>query len=128
MLQSIVAHVATACGLETEDESFDEELLSYINGALGAISQQGCGKPEMQVADRKAEWPSILTPEELATPIAGMVPEYLVVQTRILFDPPPQGTQRFMEEHLNELLWRIGIQEGLLEKSKEEEEIQNGQV
>lgn len=107
MEKGILEHVRTSVGIDKDDTSFDVDLLVYINSALGSLTQQGAGDDKFSVIDGTDKWGDYLPPEQMDSPILGMTIEFVVLQVRILFDPPPKGTQQYMEYKLRENEWRI---------------------
>ena len=124
METSILEHIRKSVGIDKEDTSFDVDLLVYINSALGALTQQGAGRNTFSVTDESETWDNYLPPEQMGSPIFGMTVEYVVLQVRILFDPPPKGTQTYMEYKLRENEWRIQTE---VERLDREGEVNVGQ-
>lgn len=118
-MESILDHVRVAVGVSEEDTAFDNDLMIYINGALGSLTQQGAGNLDFIVKDNTEKWADYLPEDQYKSPILNLVQEYVVLHTKILFDPPPPKTQEFMERKLQENEWRIQTQVSLLEKEGE---------
>lgn len=116
MTESILQFVRVAVGLEMTDTSFDQELIVYTNSALGTLTQQGAGKRDTYIKDDTTKWSDYLPQNQFNSPILSLVQEYTVLQIRIMFDPPPQGTQKYMEEKIRENEWRIQTEVEILEK------------
>lgn len=104
---SILGSVRDAMGLGIEDDSFDSELLMHINAALLTLNQNGVGKTTI-VKDADADWESFKDPEqEEGNKLFDMVPLFVFLRTKILFDPPPPSNVKYMDDAVNEALWRL---------------------
>lgn len=120
MEESILKYVRQASGLGIDDTSFDTDLMTYINSALGSITQQGAGNPMVIVNGEDVKWSDFLDDEaQYNSPIRTMTIEFVVIQVRILFDPPPPGTQTYMEYKLRENEWRIQTEVLIIEKGED---------
>lgn len=117
--ESILKHVRQAVGIDKDDTSFDTDILVYINSALSSLTQQGAGIQNFSVITDKEQWSDYLPESQMNSPILGMTIEFVVLQVRILFDPPPVGTQTYMEYKLRENEWRIQIEVDRLEREEE---------
>ena len=106
-LESILKTVRGAMGLYVDDTSFDYDLILYINGALAILNQNGVGQP-LVVKGEDELWEQFKTPSQtIGNEIFEMVKLYVFMKTRIPFDPPSPSTLSFMQESLDELLWRL---------------------
>lgn len=104
---SILKSIRLAVGLEIEDDSFDMELLMHINGGLMTLNQNGIGRPVV-VQDDTTTWDDFKNPEQIhANEMFVAVKSYIFVKTKILFDPPPPSTIKYMSEAVDEYLWRL---------------------
>lgn len=119
--QSILKDVRRSSGLDDSDDSFDADLLLYINGAIGSMNQQGVGETGLRIKDALVRWDDLFTPEEVTTAIPNLVQEYIGVQVRVLFDPPQPSALGFMTARLRELEWRAQVEASILAK----EEVRN---
>ena len=83
-MTSILETIKQMLGIDPTDESFDNELIIFINGELSAVQKLGVGPEGYKIAGKDNIWSEFLGTrtdlEEVKTNI------YLRV--RLLFDPP----------------------------------------
>ena len=103
--QSILDTVRGAMGLVEDDSSFDPELIIHINSHLATLYQNGVGLP-IVVEDSTALW-SDLKDESKNNDMFEQIKTYIFLRTKLLFDPPPPTTAKYMDEAATELLWRL---------------------
>ena len=81
---SILDSIKQMLGIDSTDESFDKELIIYINSALSTITKIGVGPEGFKITDNTKTWPEFIGDrtdlEEVKTNV------YLRV--RLVFDPP----------------------------------------
>lgn len=105
--KSILETVRGAMGLDAEDNSFDFELLLHINNALAVLHQNAVGVP-YTVKDSLATWEELKDPLQIeGNKMFESVKQYVFLRTKILFDPPPPSTIKYMYEAADEILWRL---------------------
>ena len=122
---SILKSVRSAVGLDAEDSSFDLELLMHINGSIMILHQNGIGIP-IQVEDEDAVWEDFKNPMQAdANSMFSAAKTFIFIKTKILFDPPPPSTIKYMAEAADEYLWRlresfdVGLSEVIVEVDME---------
>ena len=104
---SILKSVRSAVGLDAEDSSFDLELLMHNNGSIMILHQNGIGMP-IHVEDVDAVWEDFKNPMQVdANPMFSAAKTFIFIKTKILFDPPPPSTIKYMAEAADEYLWRL---------------------
>lgn len=112
---SILVTVKKALGVLEEDSSFDPEIIVHINAALATLVQVGAGKP-LQVASKGETWDDFklhaYTQKNDETFEA--VKLFVLLRTKLLFDPPPPSNVAYLKEIMDETLWRI--REGFAEE------------
>lgn len=106
---SILKDIRVAVGLTEDTVDFDTDLIMHINAALGELYQNGVGFP-IVLTDDTTTW------DELKDPLQAegnlyfhMIPLYITMSTKIIFDPPPPSTVEVYKGKLTELLWRLKI-------------------
>lgn len=115
---SILGSVRDAMGLGIEDDSFDSELLMHINAALLTLNQNGVGKTTI-VKDTDTDWDSFKDPEQVeGNKLFDMVPLFVFLRTKILFDPPPPSNVKYMDDAVNEALWRLREEYDFIEREE----------
>lgn len=91
----------------SEDTSFDTDLIFAINAAISNLTQIGVGSPNgFRVTGELEKWDDLLGDEVLLE----QVKEYVQLRTRIIFDPPTSSA--VMEAYNKEIAereWRINI-------------------
>lgn len=108
METSILKTVRTSLGILPDFTEFDAELIVAINSALMAVSQLGIGpNGGFSISDDTATW------TELFNSVSNIeaVKSYVVLKTRLEFDPP--GTSFLMDSfnrQLDELGFRLMVE------------------
>jgi hypothetical protein len=90
-------------GLGVVDAFFDDEIAINIDSAITSLHQNNCCDYVSVYTNRN------LTEEELFNNNSvdiGSAMQYIVVQTRILFDPPTAALLKVLEDRAQECLWR----------------------
>lgn len=116
MTDSILKDIRNGAGLDEEDNSFDGELMIYINQALVTLNQNGIGNPVI-VKDETTTWDefkNVLQTE--ANKVFELCKLYVLLKTKLIFDPPPPNTARYMQRSIDETLWRLKLEYDLLER------------
>lgn len=101
---SILVTVRESLGLEGDVEEFDNDLIVHINSALNFLTQVGVGPVNgFAISGESEKWSDFITEERF-----NMVKSYIVLKTRILFDP---STSSFVisawKEEIAETEWRL---------------------
>lgn len=106
MNESILTSVKKGVGgiLET-DESFDSDIIMYINTVLSKLAQLGVGpKKGVEIKDKSATWSDLIGDDKRL----NMIQTYVTLSVRMLFDPPSSGTAaKAFEGQITELEWRL---------------------
>lgn len=106
---SILVDTRKALGLTETDTSFDTELLQHINSAIGKLYQNGIGKLII-VTGEEQKWVDLKDPlQTQGNEYFGIVPLYITLSTKLLFDPPPPSNVEYHSNNAKELLWRLKI-------------------
>lgn len=105
--RKILETVKESIGVAVDDNAFDEEILTHINGSLGAVLQVGVGKP-IYVVDNTYTWGNFFNAED-PLGVYVMVLQYVFIKVKVLFDPPAPATLNVMTNYLDELLFRIQV-------------------
>lgn len=106
---SILKDVREYVGLLNTSIDFDAELIPHINGAIGKLNQNGVGK-FLIVEDEVAVWEDLQDPEQTeGNKYFGLVPLFITLSTKLLFDPPPPSNVQYHATNSQELLWRLKI-------------------
>lgn len=104
---SILEDIRLAMGLAKTDPSFDTDLLMHINAAIGKLNQNGVGK-ELVVIDTDDIWDDLQDPTQADSNNSfKMVPLFIALSTKLLFDPPPPSSVQLHQSSIEQLLWRL---------------------
>jgi len=114
MNESIFTTIKTLLDVHTDDDSFDADILTYINSALYSLRQIGVGPKEgFVVTGADQTWSEFSTNASLI----GEVKTYIQQKVRLLFDPPNNSfLVSAIQENLKELEFRLNMDgEGALD-------------
>lgn len=107
--KSILIDIREAVGLNAENAEFDSDLLMHINASISKLNQNGIGNA-LVVGDVKPVWGDLLDPsQEEGNVHAQMIPLYIALATKLIFDPPPPSTVEHYSRNTDELLWRLKV-------------------
>lgn len=109
LANSILRDIRESVGLGSDVTSFDSELIMHINACISRINQNGAGK-SLTVIDDTTTWGDLMD----ATQVDGnkhfqLVPLFITLSTKLIFDPPPPSTVEYYSRSADELLWRLKI-------------------
>lgn len=106
---SILRDIREAVGLESTNPEFDVELIMHINTAIVKLNQNGIGK-FLIVQDDTSVWNDLQDPLQLSGNLYfQMIPLYVTLSTKLVFDPPPPSSVEYQNKSRDELLWRLKI-------------------
>ena len=102
----IFDEIKEALGIAKEDTGFDAELSMYISDGLDTLKQLGAVDEQMEY-DESMTWSDIIkTPDETYTPY-GMVRLFILLNTKLTFDPPSPSNVSYVKGKIDQLSWRI---------------------
>ena len=105
--ESILETIVSGLGLEVDESAFNSEITMYINSALLTVYQNGAGTP-IVVKDYAQTWEDFKDPLQVeGNKMFEQIKLYVMLKTKIIFDPPPPSTAPYMQSYIDELLWRI---------------------
>lgn len=112
MAQSILNNVKKVLGLSTDDDSFDEDVLTHINSVFSDLTQLGIGPDDgFEIEDDTTTWDAFLESDKEY----NSVKSYVYLRLRLIFDPP--GTSfaiESMQKQIEKFEWRLNVhREGL---------------
>jgi hypothetical protein len=109
LTNSILKDTRESLGLSVDDNSFDKEIISHINSAIGKLNQNGVGK-FISIKDELTTWEEFRDPNQtVGNDYFHMIPLYVTLSTKLLFDPPPPSSVEYHASNAAELLWRLKI-------------------
>ena len=80
----------------------------HLNSSLAVLNQNGIGNH--LIADEASKWRDFLSVDRPVPDEAlALIPTYVFIRTKILFDPPPPSTVEFYKSYADELLWRLRL-------------------
>lgn len=107
--ESILKTIRKSVGLSATTTDFDDDLIIHINGAIGRLNQNGIGK-FLIVVDEEQTWENLQDPVQTdGNMFFQMVPLYIALSTKLLFDPPPPSNVQYHSDNAKELLWRLKV-------------------
>lgn len=107
MTDSILTSVKKCInGIPECDETFDTDLILFINSKLSTLCQLGVGPDEgFRIADKTTTWDQYITDPRLE-----FVKDYIVTAVQMRFAPPESSyVLNAMKEQLQELTFRINV-------------------
>ena len=104
MTTSILNDIKHTLGLLAQDESFDQDIMLFVNGEISDLTQIGVGDPlGFMIEDAEATWDQWITDPRL-----NSVKSYIFLSVKLKFDPPPTGfATAAMERQLEQMQFRI---------------------
>lgn len=106
IMDSILNNVKKLLGIDSEDDSFDIDVMTMINSTIPSLAQIGIGPSNGYIvtsADDK--WTDWITTNDIN--LQG-VKTYLYLKIKLIFDPPTNSTVvEAFNKNLNELEWRM---------------------
>lgn len=106
MDDSILVSIKKLIGIDSEDKSFDTDLIIHINSAIDVLRQLGINSENFYVEDDGATWGDYLPSSDLFR----IVKTYIYMKVRKWFDPPQNGTaMEALNSSIAELEWRINV-------------------
>ena len=107
--KSILRDIRVSVGLTEETVDFDTDLLMLINASLGVLNQNGVGLP-VTVQDETTTWGDFKDPGQVTGNLYyHLVPLYIQLSTKIIFDPPPPSSVQHFSTTIDSLLWRLKV-------------------
>jgi len=108
MDESILTSIKTQLSLEPEDDSFDREIIIFINAAFARLTQLGVGPISgFSIVDENQTWDEFvvdITQEEMAK-------VYVYLKVKTLFDPPTNSSlAKAMEEQIKEYEYLLKVE------------------
>ena len=111
---SILTSIKKMCGILDDDNSFDEELIIYINTVFGTLTQLGVGpKTGFSINGPFDVWTAFLDSGNLNF---ELIKSYIYLKVRMMFDLPQNSfLVNALEQQIKELEWRIELNTSLSE-------------
>jgi hypothetical protein len=106
MTTSILQDVKHMLGLLPEETAFDSDIIHFVNGTFGTLTQLGVGPISgFQITDDTATWDDFSDDARL-----NAVKSYIFLCTKMLFNPPDTGfVLSSMERQKQEMEYRLNV-------------------
>jgi len=109
LTKSILEEIRESVGLTETSTEFDTELIQHINAALAKLNQNGVGKG-IFIKDATTTWGDFQdSSQTVGNQFFHLVPLFITLSTKIIFDPPPPSSVQFYASNAQEILWRLKI-------------------
>lgn len=105
---SILDSIKQLLGIGQDDDSFDRDLIMYINGALMIVNQLGVGPTSGYfITDKNNTWDEFT----LGRIDLEAIKTDIYLRVRLIFDPPQNSfLVSSIKEQIQEYDWRIELQ------------------
>lgn len=105
MEESILLTIKKLSGVGDEDDSFDIDLITYINSVFGILWQLGVGPYDgYEIEDENNVWSEFLPNRKYL----NTVKTYISLKVKKIFDPPQSSSVlEALTNSINEYEWRI---------------------
>lgn len=120
--KSILKDIRETMGLTSTVTDFDTELLQHINSAVGKLNQNGVGN-FLVIEGEETTWGDLKDETQVeGNKYFQLIPLFITLSTKLLFDPPPPSNVQYHESNAKELLWRLkfAYEEPYVEPQSEE--------
>lgn len=103
----VLKHITEALGVV--DGEFEAELSIHILSSLDVLYQNGVKQLTTPFDINNGTWDDLLRENSEETNARGkaLVVQYVLLRTKILFDPPPPSSVNYFTSAVEETLWRI---------------------
>lgn len=94
---------------DPDNGEFDGELILHINSAISKLNQNGVGELIFLTGDNET-WSDLRDESQVVgNKHFQMIPLFITLSTKLLFDPPPPSSVEYYSKNAEELLWRLKI-------------------
>lgn len=106
MSTSILNDIKHALGITADETAFDQDIIMFINGTIGTLTQLGVGPTVgYQVVNAENTWDEFYADLRLSA-----VRSYIFLCAKIIFDPPDTGfVLAAMERQKTEMEYRLNV-------------------
>lgn len=104
---TILETIKSKLGLELDYNVFDQDIISFINGAFATLHQLGIGPDEgFEIDGADETWDQYILGDLNLNPVRN----YIYLRVRTLFDPPTTSfALDAIKEQIKELEWRLNV-------------------
>ena len=109
-MDSILTTIKKLVGVSEENDSFDLDIITYINSAFARLRRLGVGPTNgFRIQDATSVWTDFI-PENDESVKFEDVKTYVYLKTKLKFDPPANSTlHAAMENSVKELEWLLNV-------------------
>ena len=95
--------------LGVTDGEFETELSVHISSSLDVLYQNGVQQPSTPLDVSMDTWNYLLSENSDDENAIGksLVIQYVLLRTKIMFDPPPPSSVGYFTAAVDEVLWRV---------------------
>ena len=106
---SILKTIKKMLSIDSEDNSFDVDVITAINSTFTILEQLGIGPDDgFQIQDDSDNWTDY-SPAGVKT--INLVKTYIYLKCRLVFDPPTNSfLKEALENQIQEYEWRLNAQ------------------
>lgn len=106
-MDSILNSVKKLLGITENYTNFDEDIITFINGAFFILYQRGVGPDEpFSISDATATWDDFVPGKKIE-----LVKTYIFAKVKKAFDPPSNSSHlSALEETIRESEWRLSVE------------------
>lgn len=121
--ESILNSIKKMLGYDSEDDTFNTDIMIHINTVFGILNQLGVGPEKaFSISDATSTWSDFFGKDTNFE----MVKSYMYLKVRLVFDPPSTASlMDAIKESIKELQWRITTAAELKSRNVEEGERRN---
>lgn len=103
----ILTTISEALGVV--DGEFETELSIHITSSLDILSQNGVQQPSTPFDISNGTWDHLLSENSEDENAKGksLIIQYVLLRTKIMFDPPPPSSVEYFTAAVDEALWRV---------------------
>lgn len=107
-MNSILTDVKSMLGIVEEDESFDNQLIMFINAAFMTLRQLGIGPVEgFNITDKTSVWTDYI--ENIET--LSLVQPVVYMRVKLMFDNTLTGpATEAIKNQIAEYEWRLNVE------------------
>ena len=108
-MNSILTSVRRLSQVSSDSNTFDDELIAYINSTLLNLKQLGVGPKEgFVIENAEATWSEFIPDNKV---LREATKTYLAAKVRLKFDPPVSGTaMEALKSIISEYEWRLNVE------------------
>lgn len=105
-MESILNTIKKLLGIDSDDDSFDVDIMAIVNSIIPVLSQMGVGpKNGFIITSTEDKWEDYIKDSDIN--LEG-VKTYLYLRTKLIFDPPSNSTViESFNKSISELEWRM---------------------